>query len=227
LGTETLSFFDIANPRTFFTDPELAWGFYGHRLNLYRNTQPHDGFYILNKWSQSKKFGSFVFTSNVDGHFQKAGFLTDRIYECHGSIHRLQCTDDCESVWSGDHFEPEIDAHSGRLISEAPICQECGHIARPNILMFDDFNWRNHIARVQYSGYLKWLGEVDNFVVIELGAGTAIPAARAESNRKARQKLIRINPHESELEQSRGVAIAEGALRALEMLDRVLDQQSL
>ncbi len=93
--------------------------------------------------------------------------------------------------------------------------------------MFDDFNWRNHIARVQYSGYLKWLGEVDNFVVIELGAGTAIPAARAESNRKARQKLIRINPHESELEQSRGVAIAEGALRALEMLDRVLDQQSL
>ena len=28
-------------------DPQLAWGFYGHRLNLYRVTEPHEGFAIL------------------------------------------------------------------------------------------------------------------------------------------------------------------------------------
>ncbi len=219
LGEEGASFVDIANPRTFVTDPELAWGFYGHRLNLYRSTRPHEGFYILNKWSQSKKYGSFVFTSNVDGHFQQAGFVPDRIYECHGSIHRLQCADDCEPVWSADHFEPEIDAHSGRLVSQPPICQECGHIARPNILMFGDFNWKNHVARSQYAWYLEWLGEAENIVVVELGAGTTIPSARAESARKAKNKLIRINPHESEISEGRGVAIPEGALKALQELD--------
>ena len=36
-----LSFVDLANPRWFEDDPELAWGFYGHRLNLYRATTPH------------------------------------------------------------------------------------------------------------------------------------------------------------------------------------------
>lgn len=41
------SFADLVRPQTFTADPELAWGFYGHRLNLYRQTQPHAGFAIL------------------------------------------------------------------------------------------------------------------------------------------------------------------------------------
>ena len=31
-------------PRWFREDPAFAWGFYGHRRNLYRETQPHAGF---------------------------------------------------------------------------------------------------------------------------------------------------------------------------------------
>jgi NAD-dependent SIR2 family protein deacetylase len=56
-------------------DPELAWGFYGHRLELYRRTTPHRGFGILRRLAErSGRF--FVFTSNVDGHFQRAGVTT-------------------------------------------------------------------------------------------------------------------------------------------------------
>src|SRR5437763_454928 len=39
-----LSFVDQANPQWFLDDPTLAWGFYGHRLTLYRATEPHPGF---------------------------------------------------------------------------------------------------------------------------------------------------------------------------------------
>ena len=62
-----LSFIDMANPQGFADDPELAWGFYGHRLNLYRDTVPHQGFAILQRWAQRMIHGLFVFTSNVDG----------------------------------------------------------------------------------------------------------------------------------------------------------------
>ena len=86
LGEAGLDFTDIANPRNFIIDPDLTWGFYGQRLNLYRQTQPHDGFYILNHWGESKKDGAFVFTSNVDGQFQKAGFLPERVYGLARSI---------------------------------------------------------------------------------------------------------------------------------------------
>src|SRR5437764_3086705 len=45
-----LNFVALANPRWFTSDPSLAWGFYGHRLNLYRSTGPHAGFQILKRW---------------------------------------------------------------------------------------------------------------------------------------------------------------------------------
>src|SRR5437764_15011346 len=46
-----LSFAEMANPRWFRTDPAMAWGFYGHRMNLYRATSPHEGFAILKRWA--------------------------------------------------------------------------------------------------------------------------------------------------------------------------------
>ncbi|MBL9109369.1 MAG: NAD-dependent protein deacetylase, partial [Myxococcales bacterium] len=65
-----LSFVDLANPRWFSTDPDLAWGFYGHRLALYRRTVPHSGFARLREIASRLRHGAFVLTSNVDGQFQ-------------------------------------------------------------------------------------------------------------------------------------------------------------
>ena len=69
-----LSFAEMANPAWFSENPHLAWAFYGHRLNLYRQTTPHQGFSQLLEIGSSKAHGYFVFTSNVDGQFQRAGF---------------------------------------------------------------------------------------------------------------------------------------------------------
>ena len=69
-----LTFYDMANPQSFHGDPTRAWGFYGHRLQRYRSTRPHQGFQILRSWCQELGKDSFVFTSNVDGHFQSSGF---------------------------------------------------------------------------------------------------------------------------------------------------------
>src|SRR5436305_9091673 len=69
-----LDFVSLANPMWFATDPALAWGFYGHRLNLYRRTRPHEGFAILLRWAGRIPHGAFVFTSNIAGHFQRSGF---------------------------------------------------------------------------------------------------------------------------------------------------------
>src|SRR5262245_47666098 len=59
-----LDFPAMANPRWFANDPAFAWGFYGHRLMLYRTTAPHDGFRILLGWARRMLHGAFVFTSN-------------------------------------------------------------------------------------------------------------------------------------------------------------------
>ena len=111
LAKTSLNFAEVASPQTFEQDPSLGWGFYGHRLDLYRRTVPHAGFELLRQWGESMFFGARVFTSNVDGQFQKAGFTEDQTHECHGSIHQLQCMNGCGSgVWRTDSFEPEVDA---------------------------------------------------------------------------------------------------------------------
>src|SRR5947199_3822002 len=59
-----LSFVQMANPAWFDTDAAMAWGFYGHRMNLYRATTPHEGVSILRRWAERANDNAAVYTSN-------------------------------------------------------------------------------------------------------------------------------------------------------------------
>ncbi|MHB2155789.1 SIR2 family NAD-dependent protein deacylase [Calditrichota bacterium GD2] len=220
-----LSFADLANPRWFTENPELAWAFYGHRLNLYRQTHPHDGFALLLEYGKRLPGGYFVFTSNVDGQFQKAGFDEERIVEVHGSIHHLQCVRPCGTdIWSAEGAEVNIDMERFRALPPLPRCPHCGALARPNILMFNDWQWLSQRTDAQESRFKNWLKEIDkkNFklVIIEIGAGTAVPTVRITCERLAQWHdglLIRINPRESWVPEGH-VGIEGGALKTLRQL---------
>ena len=217
------SFSEISTPHWFQTDPALAWGFFGHRLKLYREANPHRGFEILRKWSERPRLGAFVFTTNVDGQFQKAGFPEDRIIEYHGSIHHLQCSQACDpSVWSSEGVEITVDEETIRATSEFPRCPNCDAIARPNILMFDDWEFHQTRHKIQYAAYQNWLRRVQRtrVVAIELGAGLAIPTVRSECENRG-TILIRINPREADT-PTHGISIPLGSMEALERIDSQL-----
>lgn len=215
----------MANPAWFQKDPALAWAFYGHRLNLYRRTRPHAGFNQLLALARSKPHGYFVFTSNVDGHFQKAGFSESRIVECHGSIHHFQCTGPCtHDVWDAGSENVYIEESSFRALGPLPKCRNCRALARPNILMFGDASWLGHRADAQEALFSEWLnglhGASARLVVIELGAGTAVPTVRWTSERIANQlggRLIRVNVGEHEV-PTRHIGLP---LRAAEAIQRI------
>ena len=226
LGRRGLDFQAAASAGTFDTDPALAWGFYGHRLALYRATTPHAGFDILRSWGEGMRYGYGVFTSNVDGQFHRAGFDEASIAECHGSIHHLQCSKPCsEAIWPADEFVPVVDEDTCTLRNEPPRCPWCGAIARPNILMFGDFGWADLRARQQEARLRRWLDGAERVVVVELGAGTAIPSVRHFSHAALIDRdavLVRINPREPGVPRNRDIGIAGQALAVLREIDRVL-----
>jgi NAD-dependent SIR2 family protein deacetylase len=230
LAKARLEFMDVASPRTFEQDPTLAWGFYGHRLNLYRSTTPHQGFEILRKWAESKPLGAWIFTSNVDGQFQKAGFQEAQINECHGSIHHLQCMNNCrDEVWPTDHFSPEVDHDACRLTNGLPVCPACGEMARPNVLMFGDWSWSSTRNQLQQRREQVWMDHLasscPNVVVVELGAGISIPSVRHFSHSMSRgygATIIRINPRENSVPSSKDVGLPMGALEGVQCIDDVL-----
>lgn len=219
LGRAGMDFTRIANPNAFHLHPEMAWGFYGHRLNLYRQTQPHAGFKQLLAWGQAKPNGIAVFTSNVDGQFQKAGFGCLPVHECHGSIHYLQCLDSCcDDIWPVEDFVPVVDEANCLLQNKPPRCSKCGGLARPNILMFGDWGWLDTRTTRQHQALENWLWEVERPVVIELGAGTMIPSVRHFSQRVIHQlggRLVRINPNEFAVPTKLDVGIGTGAAQGI------------
>jgi len=215
-----ISFVDMANPSWFQRDPELAWGFYGHRLNLYRSTTPHGGFDVLRSWGEHVPGGLFVFTSNVDGHFQASGFSDSSILECHGSIHHLQCVNNCRSdIWSAGQTTINVDETTFRARPPLPVCEHCGGLARPNILMFGDWGWISNRTSEQSDRFEDWLHKIRDrrLVIVELGAGTAVPTVRMTSERVAHNlggTLIRINPREPRVPHGH-ISISTGGRQSL------------
>lgn len=220
-----LSFVQAANPEHFERDPAFGWGFYGHRTNLYRQTLPHEGFHLIRKWISGNDLKHFVVTSNVDGQFQKAGFGEESIHEVHGSIHHLQCLSPCSTaIWENRGEIPvAIDTMRAEFI---PKCIYCGGVARPNVLMFGDFSWLSDRTRSQGRAFDEFL--TDNrgarIVVLEIGAGTAIPTIRYLGERLVERNnavLIRINPREAQTPPGQ-ISISAGAVEGLKGIDSLL-----
>lgn len=222
-----ISFSEMANPRWFEEKPELAWAFYGHRYNLYRDTAPHKGFNILLDLGQKKQFGYFVFTSNVDGQFQNAGYSDEKIEEVHGSINHLQCSVPCTSdIWDAEDLKINIDKELFEAQEPLPKCPKCGAIARPNILMFGDWSWLSERSGEQSYNFDKQINTLKQNaakpVIIEMGAGRAVPTVRMKSERLAQEfntELIRINPRDFHTPAYvKGIEIPEGSLDGIEKI---------
>jgi NAD-dependent SIR2 family protein deacetylase len=200
LAKANMNFVDVASPRTFVRAP--AW---------------HGAFMR-------------VFTSNVDGQFQKAGVAEEDVQEYHGSLHHLQCLNECDSgVWSAAGFTPEVDDDACRLLNASPRCPSCGGVARPNVLMFNDWHWVSERVEEQRAREREWLDSIVHnlarVVVVEMGAGTTIPSVRHFSHRMSYEhgaRIIRINPREPEVPSTRDVGIAMGSLEALRAINVIV-----
>lgn len=217
-----LEFENMANPKWFSTNPSLAWAFYGHRLNLYRDTIPHNGFEMLLDLVKSKDENYFVVTSNVDGQFQKAGFDKDKIFEVHGSIHHFQCHKNCtQEIWEADKEKIDIDMELFEA-KNIPTCKNCGLVARPNILMFGDWSWNHKRSHNQGINFDRWIDKQRDkkLAIIEIGVGEAIPTIRNYGEKFAKKfkkaKLIRINPRDFYVSKYIGYSIPYGGLEGLE-----------
>jgi NAD-dependent SIR2 family protein deacetylase len=222
-----LNYQSLAAPKWLTLDPTLIWGYFGHRLDLYRATPPHEGFAIIRRWGERARDGYFAVTSNIDDHLQRAGFVEDRIMEGHGSLFFLQCMSECGvGIYAARDARVAWDSDSLRSTGPTPVCPACGAPARPNVLMFGDSGFDATRVNAQHARVQAWLERAMSakgarLVVVECGAGTAVPNVRLFSEREAaryRGRIIRINPREPRVPEGH-VSIAEGALAALRAID--------
>lgn len=122
----------------------------------------------------------FVFASNVDDLFVKAGFDKDRIYQCHGNYKRRQCSMFCKDIF-----------YSNRC----PSCKEKG---RPNVLLYGDKSFNHSIVDIEEKKMEDWIRGDEPILILEIGAGIHIPTIRDYSEslleKSPLHRLIRVNP---------------------------------
>jgi NAD-dependent SIR2 family protein deacetylase len=213
---------ETSNPQWFHRDPYFIWAFFGHRHSLYKSASPHNGFEILKNWCKDREY--FIFTSNVDGQFQKSGFPEAKIVECHGSIHYLQCFEShhCTlDIW--EMTTVNFDSKTFKAKDPLPKCIHCGKIARPNILMFGDHGWISDRTDQQRSrleellGLKKW-----KICVVECGAGDAVYTVRAFGEHflfREKAGFVRVNPEQDNYSHDGIIQVKLGALEGLSLID--------
>lgn len=216
-----VSFVQMATPTGFLTDPELAWGFYGHRRALYRATRPHPGHAVLSRWMDDAPEGGFVVTSNVDGHFFEEDVDPEAIWEVHGTLRFDQCLTACGAEPFGAGPDVHVDETTMRAVGRLPACPACGGLARPNVLMFGDGGFDPVLTDAQERRFASYLADVagGEIVVVEVGAGTTVPTIRQIGQHVVDRHgatLVRINPREA---HGGTIPVAAGALDAITAID--------
>jgi NAD-dependent SIR2 family protein deacetylase len=226
INDREVSYYDLMKPLAFREEPGLAWGFISNRISAYRETVPHEGFSILQELLKQKEY--FIITSNVDEHFQKAGFPPNRIFEIHGSIFNSQCMYNAEcSTWRTPYVKMLSDGITAS--SPYPSCPVCNSYSRPNIYLFDDDFFLPEIGAEQQFRYMEWREYIEEEglrpLALEIGAGETIPTIRKYAERFAGidYPLIRINPNDSATSGTKHLSLAcdakHGLLKIIQCFD--------
>lgn len=243
-----MTYDEMSDDKWFFEDPAFAWGINYTQLNMYRTTEPHTGFAILLRLIAELGKPYWVFTSNIDCQFQKAGFPNDLVVACHGDLLHLQCTngscrglkeDRSDEVWSADCIPPglldgidpgTLKFRDPSILDEAYFrCPHCNELARPSVWFCHDRNHtpeRASVAR-RYT-YNDWVSDMQKegkrVVVVECGGGLTIPSVRVEAEDTVEASgegslLVRINPSDCKVPAERAVGLPFGAREGIERVD--------
>lgn len=190
--------------------PENAkayWGFWSRLIKAVRyDAEVGTGYRDLLRCIRNKNY--FIYTTNVDGQVEKAGFDQERLFAPNGDYQYLQCSSPCcnKLYDSGELLDGMIKSLGGNLeiaYNKIPYCPECGNYLVPNIKGMEHFVWEPHMKHKDaFENFIR-TGEGKKVVFMELGMGeTASETMRqyfkevAKASKEA--KLIRINKQKEE-----------------------------
>lgn len=115
---------EILHVKYFMEHPEEFFEFYRSNM-LYPNALPNPAHYALARLEDEGKL-SGVITQNIDGLHQAAG--SRNVIELHGSVSRNICMH-CGKVFSQSYVSKS---------NGVPKCDECGHMLRPDIVLYGE-----------------------------------------------------------------------------------------
>ena len=170
---------ELATPEAFARNPKMVWDWYAFRRDMCAKALPNPGHLALAELE--KRYEQFTLTTqNVDGLHQRAG--SQRVFELHGSIARVKCTD------------------TGRLLEgEIPECDEppprhpkTSGLLRPDVVWFGEM-----LPAEVLQESAKAARNADVYFTIGTSALVYPAAALPVEAQRAGATVVEINPTET------------------------------
>lgn len=117
---------EYATREVFLHNPEKAWQLYRALGKTLEGKEPNPAHYALARLEEQGMLHGVV-TQNVDMLHQRAG--SKNVLEIHGDHQHLQCL-------SCGELEEIRNKHY--TMQELPVCRQCGHILKPNVVLFGE-----------------------------------------------------------------------------------------
>jgi len=185
-----------------FQTQEELWAHWARHIDVNRYSQPATQLYQdLLQLVQDKDY--FVITTNVEGQFEKAGFLKNKIFEVQGNYAYLQCARGChDKLYYNKEIVKEMVACTkdcripSHLIPKCPVCGDSMDVnLRKNNYFVQDGNWEQ--AKACYDRWLE-MSSRKRIVFLELGVGFNTPGIirypfEQMTCHNAKSTLIRMN----------------------------------
>lgn len=226
---EADDWFSFSVPEMFKSETaKQAWAYWRWRI-LRAKVTPGEDYQQLSRLIDF--FGAervFVQTSNCDGLHTSAGVSSEAIYEIHGSLSRVQCSEQCcNEMWPVDDSFVDTLRQNPEYVPMCPKCTEA--CLRPNVMIFGDYalvsdelaNQKKRLDefKARFRASSEQQSKDLNLVVLEVGAGTVVSSIRslAESAAAQGQGLVRVNPSEAEcaeMESFHGESLLRGGKTA-------------
>ena len=120
--------FEVASIDAFRRDPLRVWRWYGPRIGGLLAAEPNAGHVALAELERAGHVRAVV-TQNIDLLHTRAG--SEDVVELHGSIREFRCL----ACGATEALEPVLAQLESR---EAPLCDGCGTILKPGVVMFGE-----------------------------------------------------------------------------------------
>jgi len=193
---------DLATPEAFRRDARLVWEWYGWRREVVRACAPNAAHAALAQYAASHP-QSLIATQNVDGLHRAAGTPQTSLVELHGALFRVRCT---RCAWRSEHTGT-IDATSSETLSK---CEECGALARPDIVWFGESLEPANIERA-----FAEASTADVCLVVGTSGVVQPAASMAAVTRRAGGAVIEVNPDETPITSIATVSIRGTAVETV------------
>jgi len=185
------------------------WAYWALHIHKIRYQAPACPVY-LDLFSLLKEKRYFIYTTNVDGQFAKAGFDSAHLFNPQGDYGLFQCRRPCtQELYSNREMIEKmlagLDYTTFRIQPEdVPRCPRCGDYLERNLRIDDTFAEAQHmVAQKAWRDFVS-LSMADSLVLLELGVGFNTPGVirwpfEDIAAAHPRATLVRINRDEPEV----------------------------